>query len=106
VEEAAQRRARVEAGAARTSTRAALRGLLRERRKIRAALNEISTSVEPAGQAAVDAAVAMQKAGKGEMLRILTARRDLNLLRTRRLEILRRDWAIVGQMVALTGELP
>jgi cobalt-zinc-cadmium efflux system outer membrane protein len=54
----------------------------------------------------VDAAVAVQKAGKGELLRVLMARRDLALLRTRRLEMIRREWSIVSQRVALSGELP
>jgi cobalt-zinc-cadmium efflux system outer membrane protein len=57
-------------------------------------------------QDAVEAAVQVQKAGKGELLRVLTARRDLALLRTRRLEMIRREWGIVSQAAALTGDLP
>ncbi len=106
VADAERRRASAEAEAQRQVTNSTLRGLLRERRQVVAALAEIDSAMEPAGQAAVDAAVAVQKAGKGELLRVLTARRDLALLRTRRLEMIRREWGIVSQIAAFTGELP
>jgi cobalt-zinc-cadmium efflux system outer membrane protein len=103
---AERERALGEAAATRRSTTAALRGLVRERKQVADALTEIERSLEPAGQAAVDAAVAMQKAGKGELLRVLTARRDLVLLRTRRLEMIRREWQLTSQLIALTGKGP
>jgi cobalt-zinc-cadmium efflux system outer membrane protein len=104
--DAERRRALTEAEAQRQATVSTLRGLERERQQIVAALSEIDAAMEPAGQAAVDAAMAVQKAGKGELLRVLMARRDLALLRTRRLEMIRREWSIVSQRVALSGELP
>ncbi|RYE85017.1 MAG: TolC family protein, partial [Myxococcales bacterium] len=100
---AERERALGEAQAVRRSTTAAVRGLTRERQQVTDALAEIERSLEPAGQAAVDAAVAMQQAGKGELLRVLTARRDLVLLRTRRLEMIRREWQLTSQLTALTG---
>lgn len=106
IAEAEWRRAEAEAEVVQKSTNSTLRGLLRERKQVIAALTEIDSSLEPAGKAAVDAAVAVQKAGKGELLRVLTARRDLALLRTRRLEMVLREWEIVSQIAALTGELP
>lgn len=103
--EAEQSRAMSQASAQKSATKATLLGLLRERKQVRAALSEMDASLEPAGQAAVNAAVEMQKAGKGELLHVLTARRDLAQLRARRLELLRREWQLLSQIVALTGEL-
>ena len=103
---AERERALVEARAQSRALTAAVRGLGRERRQVTEALAELDRSLEPAGQASVDAAVAMQKAGKGEMLRVLTARRDLATLRTRRLELIRREWLIASQLLALTGRGP
>lgn len=104
--EADSARAQSEARAQQGSTATLLKGLEQERRQVHKASDEITASLEPAGQAALDAAVAMLKAGKGEMLRVLTARRDLIQLRTRRLELYRREWSIVAQIVSLTGESP
>ncbi len=96
-------RAVAETSAQRRSTTAALKGLVREHRQVAEALAEYDRSLEPAGQASLDAAIAMQKAGKGEFLRVLTARRDLALLRTRRLDMIRREWTIASQLLGLTG---
>jgi cobalt-zinc-cadmium efflux system outer membrane protein len=103
---AEQSRAQAEAGARRSAATIVLRGLRREREVIRAARREVTASLEPAGQRAVDAADAVHRAGKGELLRVLTARRDLLQLRARRLDLARREWAIVGQVVSMTGEMP
>ncbi|MEO7329900.1 MAG: TolC family protein [Minicystis sp.] len=81
-------------------------GLHAERAQVRRALTEIIQVAEPAAQASVDAALTMQRAGKGELLHVLTARRDLALLKARRLDLLAREWSIVSDLVALTGELP
>ncbi len=81
-------------------------GLAKERADIRAAIDTITKLAEPAAKAAVDAAVAMEQAGKGDLLRVLTARRDLALLQARRLDLLQREWNLVGDLVALTGDLP
>ncbi len=81
-------------------------GLAKERADLRKAIDTITKLAEPAAKAAVDAAVAMEKAGKGDLLRVLTARRDLALLQARRLDLLQREWNVVGDLVALTGDLP
>lgn len=104
--EADQQRAQAEAGAQRSAARSALTGLERERRQVAAAIVEVEKALEPAGQAAVVAAEAMLKAGKGDLLRVLTARRDLAMLRTRKLDLIRREWALYGQFLALTGAPP
>ena len=99
-------RALAERDVRRRSIVALLRGLYDERLTVRTAIDEVARTGETAAQEALDAAVATQRAGKGEFLRVLTARRDLALLRSRRLELTRREWSIVGDIVALTGELP
>lgn len=81
-------------------------GLTKEREDVRKAIDTITKIAEPAAKAAVDAAVAMEKAGKGDLLRVLTTRRDLALLQARRLDLLQREWNVVGDLVALTGDLP
>jgi cobalt-zinc-cadmium efflux system outer membrane protein len=83
-----------------------LEGLVAEREQVRRAIVELGTVGEPAAKAAVDAAVSMQRAGKADLLHVLTARRDFALLETRRLDLLRREWSILSDIVALTGELP
>lgn len=83
-----------------------IRGLSREHDAVRAAIDEMILSGEPAAQASVDAAITIQRAGKGELLNVLIARRDLVLLKARRLELLRRDWQIAGEFVSISGELP
>ena len=83
-----------------------LRALYEERVLVRAAIAEVTASGQPAAQQAVDAAVAMARAGKSELLRVLFARRDLAMLLGRKLDLIRREWSIVGHIVAITGELP
>ncbi len=90
--------------------RLALRSLLRarfdERITVREAIGEVVTSGEPAARQAVDAALEMARAGKSELLRVLIARRDLATLVGRKLDLIRREWSIVADVVAITGELP
>lgn len=83
-----------------------LQALHAERIEVRRALNTLEKLTEPAARDSVDAVLALKSAGKVDSLRVLTARRDLAMVRLRRLELLARDWAILGDIVALTGELP
>jgi len=104
--DAARTRALAEAEVKRRVVAQGARGLEQERALVRRAREIVETVAVPSAQATVDAAVAMKKAGKGDMLRVLTARRDLALLKLRRLELIAREWGIVGDIVALTGDLP
>ncbi|MDI1443547.1 TolC family protein [Polyangium sp. 6x1] len=104
--DAERTRALAEAEVKRRLVAQGLSGLEIERAKVRRAREVIDATALPAALAAAEAAVAMKTAGKGEMLLVLTARRDLALLRLRRLELIAREWAIVGDIVALTGDLP
>lgn len=83
-----------------------LEGLVAERREVRRALAELRDSAEPVAEEAIEAAVAMQSGGKGDLLKVLTARRDLALLKARRLDLLQREWSILSDLAALTGEVP
>ncbi len=85
---------------------ATIEGLTAERREVRRALAELATVAEPAALASVEAAAATQRAGKGELLQVLIARRDLALLKARRLDLLQREWTILSDLVTLTGDLP
>lgn len=85
---------------------AAVQALVAEREQVRRAIDEITSAAEPAARAAIEAALAMARAGKSDLLAVLTARRDSALLEARRLDLLQREWSIVGEIVALTGELP
>lgn len=104
--DAARIRANVEKDARARFIATSLDGVVAERREVRSALAELTEQAVPAARAAVDAAVETQRAGKGELLRVLTARRDLATLELRRLELLAREWTLVSDAVALTGELP
>lgn len=84
----------------------ALSALAQERAEVREASELLASEALPAAQASVDAAIATVGAGKGELLRVLTARRDLASIELRRVELLAREWSIVSDTVALTGELP
>lgn len=60
----------------------------------------------PATQRLVDASLAAYKGGKGEILRVFIARRDLAMARARRLDLLSISWRAYGALAALKGELP
>lgn len=104
--DANRRKATLERDLKKRAAKITVEGLVRERAEVRKAIEAITTVAEPAAQAAVDAAVATQRAGKGDLLRVLSARRDLALLKGRRLELLQREWGLVSDLVAITGELP
>lgn len=99
-------RALAEADVAKRILAQTIQALHAERIEVRRALKTLETLTEPAARDSVDAAVALKNAGKGDSIRVLTARRDLAMVRLRRLELLARDWSIVGDIVALTGDLP
>jgi len=66
----------------------------------------IQQSALPAANRAVQAAVETQRAGKGDWLSVLVSRRDLSSLTLRRLELLDKSWALLGDLSEVTGELP
>ncbi|MEO6952314.1 MAG: TolC family protein [Polyangia bacterium] len=60
----------------------------------------------PTAQQVVDAAFATYRAGKGELLRVFIARRDLQVARGRRLDFVEEAWRAYGKLVALGAVRP
>lgn len=60
----------------------------------------------PAAQRATDAAVELQQRGKEDLLTVIVSRRQLAELRLRRLDLAARAWALVAELVELTGVTP
>jgi len=70
------------------------------------AVDVIQRTALPAATRAVQAAVEINRAGKGDWLTVLVSRRDLSALALRHLELLDRKWLVLAEIVELTGELP
>lgn len=99
-------RARVTAGAQRASIAHRLGAIEEEAMYLRAAIERLDHEAIPAASLATESATSMQLAGKTDLLSVVVARRDLYVLRLRRLEIAERAWALLGEWVELTGRLP
>lgn len=85
---------------------AAILGAYRELQQLRLATEQLEREGVPAARNAVVAARETFTAGKGLMLTVLTAQRDLASLETRRLDLLRKEWDVYGRLVELTGDTP
>jgi outer membrane protein, heavy metal efflux system len=94
------------AEALRRERKAVLQGLVSERALVREALDELRAHGAPAAEAAVDAARATERAGKGDLLHVVTARRDLVSVRASGLELEQREWSLLGDLVSLSGKTP
>ncbi len=70
------------------------------------AIANLDSNGLPASQRAVDASLEAYRSGKMELLPVLVARRELQLARTRRLDLVERAWRSYGEWIALTGEKP
>jgi cobalt-zinc-cadmium efflux system outer membrane protein len=99
-------RARDVAQAHRAELAAVLAGLASERQFVRQALDELRKNGEPAAQAAVDAALATERIGKGDLLHVVAARRDLLFVRASGLTLTEREWGLLADLVALVGRSP
>ena len=80
-----------------------LKALTRELGEVRRALTVLEKEAEPAAIATVEASQEMQRAGKSDLFPVLTSRRDLALLRLRRLDLVLREWTLVSELTAITG---
>lgn len=85
---------------------AALQGLLEERAQVRSALDELREHGEPAAEAALEAARSTEQAGKGDLLHVVTARRDLVSVRASGLDLEQREWSLLAELVSLSGRSP
>ena len=103
---AEQRRALEQRQIDEVRTYATLRGLAEERRQVEEAVVDLRERGEPAAEAALEAALGLHRAGKGDLLHVLTARRDLALMKVGGLSLVLREWTLAAEFVTLTGEMP
>ncbi|MEI7892293.1 MAG: TolC family protein [Myxococcales bacterium] len=101
---------RMRADALRVSLRGALEARIRSDWHVyhtaRNAVLDVDTRGMPATEQLVAAAYAAWRGGKGELVQVLIARRDLAAARMRRLDLVATAWRAYGDLVALTGERP
>lgn len=101
---------RVRAESLRTSTQGALEARVRGDWQVyqtaAQALQYVDTSGLPATEQLVEAANTAWRAGKGELVQVLIARRDLAAARVRRLDLIETAWRAYGDIVGILGELP
>lgn len=83
-----------------------LDSLGRELGNVRGAVRVLTEDAIPAQEGAVEAAVETHRSGKGDWLTVLVSRRDLGRLRLDRLDLLQREWRLLGEFAALTGAMP
>jgi len=101
-----QNRALAERQVNEVRTYATLRGIAEEHTEVEKALLDLQQNGEPSAQAALDASLAIHRAGKGDLLFILSARRDLALMKASALLLVLREWNLLADFVALTGKTP
>jgi len=73
---------------------------------LRSALGTLERETEPATRDTVEAAREMRVSGKVDLYAVLLARRDLSLIRLRRLELTRDAFLKLGELSATTGVRP
>jgi cobalt-zinc-cadmium efflux system outer membrane protein len=106
VSQAEASRARVTATARRHSIAQQLSAIAQQEAQLYAALEKLDKEAIPAATLATDSATRMHRAGKTDLLSVVVARRDLFVLRLRRMELAERFWGLLGDWVELTGSLP
>jgi outer membrane protein, heavy metal efflux system len=104
--QAERARAQIVASAHRNSITQRLAAIAEEGMYLRTAVSRLDREAIPAATLATESATRMQRAGKTDLLSVVVARRDLYMLRLRRLEIAERVWSLLGDWVELTGRLP
>lgn len=82
------------------------RGVIEALRSTLGGIDEIEREGIPAAERAVGFARATHESGKGELVRVIIARRDLAGARARRLELVELAWRSYAEAVALAGDLP
>jgi cobalt-zinc-cadmium efflux system outer membrane protein len=99
-------RSQTEASVRRVYVDTRLRGVAQQYRQDQKALEVLTDVALPAADEAVEASMATLQAGKDDWFVVLISRRDQAMLRLQRLDLLDRQWSLLGEMVQLTGELP
>ena len=98
-------RARADRDAVARAVEARVRGLGEQLARTSDALAELDRAGIPAAQGLVQATDGAFRAGKLELVRVLNARRDLALMRGRRLDLIESGWRAYGELAALLGAL-
>lgn len=102
----AARRASAERDAVARAAEATVRGLDDQLARTGDALAELDRAGIPAAEGLVRSTDAAFHAGKLELVRVLNARRDLALMRGRRLDLLEGGWRAYASLAAVLGVLP
>ena len=103
---AAADRARADREAVLGAVQATVEGLDQRLTRTSEAVAELDRTGIPAAEGLVSATDAAFRAGKLELVRVLTARRDLALMRERRLDLVEGGWRAYGDLASILGVLP
>ncbi|HKQ69215.1 MAG TPA: TolC family protein [Polyangiaceae bacterium] len=103
---AGEARAKAERGAFTVALRSRARADAEEYQQTLAAIGALDRTGLPAASRVADATLASFKAGKAELIRVINARRDLAVARSRRLDLVQGAWRAFGDLAAMRGELP
>ena len=99
-------RASAEREAVARAAEATVRGLDEQLARTGDALADLDRAGIPAAEGLVRSTDAAFRAGKLELVRVLNARRDLALMRGRRLDLLEGGWRAYASLAAVLGVLP
>jgi outer membrane protein, heavy metal efflux system len=104
--EAESHRSEVEGDIRIARIRAHVEGVIEQFLREQEAFQVLTEIALPAADAAVEAAVATAAGGKEDAFVVIFSRRERVLLTLHRLEVVERQWALLGELVQMTGELP
>jgi cobalt-zinc-cadmium efflux system outer membrane protein len=103
---AASSRARADRDALLRAVEATVNGLRERMARTVEAVTALDHAGIPAAEGLVSATDAAFRAGKLELVRVLNARRDLALMRGRRLDLVEGGWRAYGDLASILGVLP
>jgi len=103
---AAMSRAAADRDAVARAIEAIVQGLDEQLARTGDAVIDLDRTGIPAAERLVQATDAAFRAGKLELVRVLNARRDLALMRGRRLDLIQGSWRAYGDLAAILGVLP
>jgi len=81
-------------------------GIVQQFRYEQSAYELLTNEALPAAERAVASATATLEAGKTDWFAVLISRRDFMSLSLDRLDVVARQWSLLGELIQLTGELP
>jgi len=81
-------------------------GVVQQYKQLQKAHEVLSQVALPAANEAVEAAQATLQAGKDDWFIVLMTRRDQAMLKLQSLDLIERQWWLLGELVHLTGDLP